>query len=264
LSVFDEDIMIVEYHRPIKLEEALELLKRVEPRTVPLAGGTAVKQREQGAFAVVDLQALGLNSIRRRGSTLEMGATATLQALLDQPDLPEALKDVILHEASHNLRQSATVAGTLIAADGRSPFATALLALDAQLSLQPGDRTLSLGELYTLRGEHLKQSLVVQVKVNTQVDLAYEYTARSPKDLPLVCAAAGRWPSGRTRLALGGYGNFPLLVMDGPEPGGALEAARNAYADAEDEWASAEYRSEIAGVLAERVTAGKTAEQAHE
>lgn len=242
----------------------MELLKRVEPRTVPLAGGTAVKQREQGAFAVVDLQALGLNSIRRRGSTLEMGATATLQSLLDQPDLPEALKDVILHEASYNLRQSATAAGTLIAADGRSPFATALLALDAQLLLQPGDRTLTLGELYALRGEHLKHSLVVQVKVNFQAELSYEFSARSPKDLPVVCAAAARWPSGRTRLALGGWGEFPLLAMDGPEPGGALEAARNAYADAGDDWASAEYRSETAGILAQRVTAGKGSEPVHE
>jgi hypothetical protein len=83
--------------------------------------------------------------------------------------------------------------------------------------------------------------------------LAYDFTARSPKDLPIVCAAAAQWPSGRTRLALGGYGELPLLVMDGPEPGGAREAARSAFENAGDEWSDAEYRQEAAGILAQRV-----------
>lgn len=245
--------MIVEYNRPTTLEDALKLLARVEPRSVPLAGGTALKQREAGAVAVVDLQALNLAGVQPRGQTFEIGAMTTLQALLEHEDLPEALREVILHEAGYNLRQSATAAGTLVAADGRSPFATACLALDAQLVIQPGERVVSLGEFYSLRQEYLKGSLIVQVRLPVNAALAYEFSARSPKDLPVVCAAAARWPGGRTRLALGGYGKSPVLALDGPEPGGALEAARNACENAGDEWASAEYRREIAGILAERV-----------
>jgi CO/xanthine dehydrogenase FAD-binding subunit len=82
--------------------------------------------------------------------------------------------------------------------------------------------------------------------------MAYESVARTPADLPIVCAAAAGWPSGRTRLALGGFGMAPLLALDGPEPEGAEIAARSAYSDAGDEWASAEYRREIAPVLARR------------
>src|SRR5690606_22039911 len=84
------------------------------------------------------------------------------------------------------------------------------------------------------------------------VHLAYEYVARTPADRPVVCASVARWPSGRTRVALGGYGAAPVLVLDGPEPGGAEAAAADAYSDAEDEWASAAYRSEIASVLVRR------------
>jgi CO/xanthine dehydrogenase FAD-binding subunit len=40
--------------------------------------------------------------------------------------------------------------------------------------------------------------------------------------------------------------------MDGPEAGGIENAARNAYSQAGDQWASADYREEIAGILARR------------
>ena len=79
--------------------------------------------------------------------------------------------------------------------------------------------------------------------------------ARTPADRPIVCVAAARWPSGRTRLALGGFGAAPTLAMDGPEDSGAQIAAASAYSQAGDEWASAEYRSEAAGILALRCLA---------
>ena len=82
--------------------------------------------------------------------------------------------------------------------------------------------------------------------------LGYEYVARTPADQPIVCASVVRWPSGRTRLALGGYGTAPLLALDGTEPDGIDVAARSAYSQAADEWASAEYRSDVAGTLALR------------
>jgi hypothetical protein len=53
-------------------------------------------------------------------------------------------------------------------------------------------------------------------------------------------------------VALGGYGAAPLLAFDGSEADGAEVAAQSAYSQAGDEWASAEYRMEIAGILARR------------
>jgi hypothetical protein len=40
--------------------------------------------------------------------------------------------------------------------------------------------------------------------------------------------------------------------MDGNEPGGIETAGRYVFAEAGDEWASAEYRMDIAAVLAKR------------
>lgn len=244
--------MIVEYHRPEDLKTTLELLARQDVKTVPMGGGTSLNSPSAETVAAVDLQALGLNAIEKRGNNLLVGATATLQALLDEPTLPPVLADVIRHEATYNLRQAATAAGTLLAADGRSPFAAALMAVDAEVSMLPGEEQLGVGELLLLRGEHMRGKLVTQVSLPLNVRLSYQYVARTPEDLPIVCAAAAAWPSGRLRLVLGGHGAAPVLALDGPERNGAEEAASNAYYAAGDEWASAEYRREVAATLAKR------------
>jgi putative selenate reductase FAD-binding subunit len=244
--------MIIEYHRPTTLQEALELLKRPEPVSLPLAGGSALNRPDGPPVAAVDLQALGLDTYQPRGNTVELGATLTLQTLAEAELTSPVLKAVILHEATRNLRQVATVAGTLVAADGRSPFTTALLALDAELTLQPGDELTGLGDLLPLRGERLPQRLITRVAIPANARLAYEYVARTPADRPIVCVAAAQWPSGRTRLALGGFGPAPRLAFDGTESQGAPQAAHAACSQAQDAWASAEYRQEVAQVLAQR------------
>jgi CO/xanthine dehydrogenase FAD-binding subunit len=243
--------MISEYHRPKTLDEATQLLSK--PDTRPLGGGTALNRPSPERFAVVDLQALGLNKIHKSGNKLEIGATATLQALLDSTHIPSALQETIRLETTFNLRQMATVAGTLVACDGRSTFATAMLALDAKCSvISYQSSVIYLGELLALRNELLQGKLITAITIPLNVKLAFETVARTPADKPIVCAVLAQWPSGRTRLALGGWGKSPLLAMDGNEPGGAEEAARNAFAEAGDEWASAEYRSEVAKVLVKR------------
>lgn len=244
--------MIIEYHRPDNLDDALKLLARPEPKTIPLGGGSVVSQPSEDDFAVVDLQALGLKGIQSSGKTLEVGAAVTLQSLLEYAELSPALVKAIRHEATYNVRQRATVAGSLVAADGRSPFAAAMLALAPELILLPGDEKISLGEVLPMRVETLDKKLIAQINLPVNVKLAYEYVARTPADLPVVCAAVAQWPSGRTRVALGGYGKTPLLAMDGPNPQGADVAARDAYREAGDSWATAEYRSDVAAKLTRR------------
>jgi len=252
--------MITEYHRPNNLEEALTLLARRKPVTRPLAGGSALNKPSRNEFAVVDLQNLGLDQVWVSGKNLQIGATFTLQKLLDgaksnEISLPPGLVKAIEHEATYNLRQVASVVGTMIAADGRSPFTTAMYALDATFDILPGEVKLSLSEVLPFRGEQLTGRLITQVTIPLNAALMYEYVARTPADLPVVCVAAAIWPSGRTRIALGGFGKAPILAFDGTETEGAQAAAQSAYRDAEDEWASAAYRSEIAGVLTGRALA---------
>jgi len=251
--------MIIEYHRPKTIEAALELLARPEPRTLPLGGGTVLNRPSPDPVAVVDLQALGLDRLQQTGNLLTIGAAVTLSALSAQPGLQPALVKAIQLELNHNLRQVATVGGSLVSADGRSGFATVMLALDAELEVRahptsgfPEREKISLGDLLPRRAEYLHRRLIVQVKFPLHVRLAYEAVARTPADLPILCVALAQWPSGRTRLAVGGFGTAPSLALDGPEAGGAEIAAQEACRGSDDEWGSAEYRSAVAGKLARR------------
>ncbi len=243
--------MITQYHRPKTLEEALELL--AQPQTHPLGGGTLLTQYSAESFSVVDLQALGLDKLRKFGDVLEIGATATLQTLLKSAYAAKALQAAVELEAPLNLRDMGTVAGALVTCDGRSPFCTVLLALDAKMTLAPGQEHITLGNYLPARvqanGPH---PLITKIEIPLNVKLAFETIARTPSDKPIVCAALAQWPSGRTRLALGGYGQSPALALDGNEPNDLEAAARNAFAEAGDEWASKEYRREMAAVLAKR------------
>ncbi len=249
--------MILEYHRPSKIEDVMSLLARTDRQPSCWAAALPWSGFLTQPVAVVDLQAAGLNTVQRQGNMLEMGATLTLQHLADTLKKEKlvnlaGLGQAIDHEATYNLRQVGTVAGALVTANGRSPFATAMLALDANLWLQPGDEQLCLGDLLPLRLERLSHRLITRISIPLNARLAFESVARTPADLPIVCAAVAVWPSGRTRVALGGFGSLPVLAFDGTEAEGVEIAASAAYSQAGDEWASAEYRQEIAGVLAKR------------
>lgn len=241
--------MITTYHRPKTMDEALTLLS--QPNRVPLGGGTLLSHAVTDPVEVVDLQSLSLNNIEPQGNNLQIGATATLQQLLESEHCPEALRSALRLEAPLNLRNSATVAGTLVSCDGRSTFATLLLALDAKIEIrssQNQSRVSNIGDFLPLR----PRGLITSISIPLNVKLAFDFVSRTPADKPIVCTALARWNSGRTRLALGGYGKNPLLAMDGTESEGIETAARNAFHEATDDYGSADYRMDAAATLAGR------------
>jgi len=245
--------MILEYHRPKSLEEALALLQRSHPPTYPLGGGIVLSRAKDVECAVVDLQELGLNQILVQGNVVKIGATATLQQLVESSQVSPDLALAARKETTFNLRQRASVAGTLVTGDGRSPFLAAMLALDATLVWLPGEKTQALGDYLALRGKRSSPgSLIVEVRLAGNARLKYEAVARTPEDRPIILVAVARWPSGRTRVVVGGFGEVPQLILDGPDGMGALEAMRLALAEANDSWASAAYRQEVAPILFKR------------
>jgi CO/xanthine dehydrogenase FAD-binding subunit len=246
--------MITAYHRPKTLDEALALL--TQPNRTPLGGGTLLSKPGTAAFEAVDLQSLNLDTIKKNGNNLEIGATVTLQQLLESEHCPEASKSALRLEAPLNIRNAATVAGTLVLCDGRSTFGTILLALDAKMEQTKLDnskvesRILNIGDFLPVRNS--QGSLITSLTIPLNVKLAFDYVSRTPADKPIVCAALAQWNSGRTRLVLGGYGKSPLLAMDGTEADGIEIAARNAFYEAADQYGSADYRMEVAATLAKR------------
>ena len=255
----------LEYHRPKSLQQALELLGRSRP----MGGGTALTPRRAELDSVMDLQDLDLAGHELRAGRLVLGGALRLQALTEEiPGLPPAVPQACRLEAGWNMRNQATLAGSVVTGDGRSPLLAVLLALDGSVHLEPGRAENALGDFLTGRPGTLERRLIVAVGLAHGARLGYEGVARSPADRPLVCAALARLDSGEWRVVLGGYGDRPIRVE---EAEGALQrgaavtpdaiavagkAAGVAYASAGDQWASAEYRAAVAQTLVSRLAQG--------
>lgn len=247
--------MIIEYHRPATLDEAMQLLARHTPRTVAIGGGTTVVGGDE-AVAVVDVQGLGLDKIETRGTVIQIGAATKLDAVMHDGALPGAVKNAVLKEASSNLRNMASIAGALVTADGRSPLATVMLALNAQLVWAGKEQKTSLEELYSNDRGKARQGLILAIAIENGILCDYASTARTPADRPIVCASIARFANGQLRVVVGGHGAAPSVVYSGNGEIDLAEMARKAYSHRGDSWASAEYRQEAARVLVNRLAAG--------
>ena len=246
--------MIIDYHRPRNLDEALTLLKRSHPKTIPLGGGSGICQGLHEPAAVVDLQDICLENLEKIGITYRLGATARLQSLVQWGECPEQLRDVLEKEFTLNSRNVATVAGSLVRATNKSIFAGALLAVDSKLTWEPGVIEIPLGDWLPLRGKwkNGKFKLMTNCTFNLPMTLKYEYVSRTPMDRSIVGVILAQWSSGRTRLVLIGFGDSPICVFDGTEEAGIVEAAKNAcsHFSCNDHF---EYKKEMVQLLTDRL-----------
>jgi CO/xanthine dehydrogenase FAD-binding subunit len=241
-----------EYVRPTTIPEALAALRGGTAR----AGGTTITRRARGVARLVDLQVLGLDRLQVEGDHLRMGAMLRLQQLVEA-ELPDVLRQACRREAGLNLRNMATLGGTLLMCSGRSILATALLGLHAQVRMEPGPQQWPLNELLARRQSLPAGLLITSVVFQVPLGIALSSVARSPADQPILCAVVARW-MGRGPsfgVALGGFGPRPMVIPEAElalaagDVESAAEAARSACATAHDAWASAEYRADVAGTL---------------
>ena len=242
----------LEYHRPRSLAEAVSLLGRAQP----LAGGTVLTPRRRRVEAVIDLQDLGLDRLEQSDETLELGSGVRLQSLADLDTVPEMLRESARREAGWNLRNAATLGGTVAAGDGRSPLLTVLVALQAEILIEPEGRWADLDLVLSGRPDSFRGRLMTSMRFRVPAGQGYDQVARTPADAPIVCVAAASWASGPLSVALGGFGPAPLRLAAEGGVSGFVQAASLAYGQAEDAWASAAYRSEVAGVLVQRTLEG--------
>ncbi len=155
-----------------------------------------------------------MSDISIKGNMLHIGAAARLNDLLALPELPAVLHALVQQEPAGEQAALAYIA----AAPGSARLAAAMLALDAELEYTDG-RMQSYGNLLALRASGIPDGLAA-LRFSLLAALQYH-------EADGAWLALARWPSGRTRVALGGWGPAPILAMDGRDPSGILEAAEN-------------------------------------
>jgi len=266
------------YHRPTTAEDAVALVQS-NPNAVYLGGGAwTVAQGDATLETVVDLQNTGLNDIEGKLDGVFIGATATLQEIIDHPDAGEIADGLLATAAgytqSRNLREQGTLGGALIVAGPADPLTTALLVLDAEIKYaDPTVHTAPFASFVAYRDRLIKtRVLLTQVIVKrppARSAAAFEVVGRSPKDKPIVCAAAyiavDEGLPAALRIAVGGAAEQPVRLHKAEHllKGKLLTEEKIAEALAPvieelepvaDFRGSVAYRREMAAVLARRAT----------
>jgi len=269
--------MIQEIHQPTTIDEAVALLKRDKPRTIVLNGGTFVNSDlRDTAQAVVDISQLNLTQIQRSNNALTLGASVTLQHIIENAasaiphDPIQLLAQAAMDMAAINVRNQATIGGAIVTCDASSPLVTALLACDATLTLNVGEsKTMPLAGFLSYRSALLDQgALITSVQmplVREDTQLRYHKVARTLRDYPIVCVAAqyalNKGILGAVRVAVGGVADTPVrlnalefAIEKKPieQLDVALKSAVESLAPPSNYLGSAEYRREMARTLTKR------------
>ncbi len=267
---------VKQYLRPTTIEDAVTMAQ-TNPHAAYLGGGAwIVAQGNPQLETVVDLQDLGLAKVEGDIEAVRVGALVTLQQLMDDVSAG-ALADGLLATAasftqSRTLRGQGTLGGTLMVAGPADPLTTVLLVLDAEVRYaDPVLHTAPFTSFVAYRDRLIRtRVLLTELVVKrppTRSAAVFEVVGRSPKDKPIVCAAAyvavDEGLPLEVRIAVGGADVRPvrLLKTEHLLKGHLLTANRIEAALAPalaelhpqaDFLASAEYRLEMAKILASR------------
>lgn len=270
-----------DYVAAASAREAVEALARSGEDGKVLAGGQSLvpmlNMRLARPSILVDINgATELDSLRESGGTLAVGALLRQRALerwaaARVPLLAEAVRWVG-HTA---IRNRGTVAGSIVHADPAAELPALLLCCDGAVVARraAGERVIPAQELYVgpLTTSLQPDELVSEVRFTLPAPgggWGFAEVARRHGDFALVGAVALLWRGedrrvASARLAFFGVGGTPvrdgaaepMLVGREPLPSLIKEAARAAAAALSpdgDLHATAEYRRQVAAVLAER------------
>lgn len=250
---------IREYKRAESLEEAWQLNQK-RPNRV-LGGMIWLKMENINVGTAIDLSGLGLDTIEETDEGFSIGAMVTLRQLELHPGLAAytdgAVRESVRHIVGVQLRNLATVGGSIYSRFGFSDVLTMFLALNASVELYKGG-VVPLAE-YAQRP--YDRDILVRVLVPKEnARFVYQSVRNSQTDFPVLTCAAAKSADGSIRAAIGARPGKAVLYTAAPEAGETAEefAARFAAevkADIKTESnlrGSAEYRRHLAGVLTKR------------
>lgn len=104
----------MDYFVPDTLKQAEDLKKKSGKRYIYFAGGTILNWRgSPKADGLIDLKNLHLEKINIKKAKIKIGAMATISDVADNINLPESLSNTAKSFKSINIRNMATVGGTI-------------------------------------------------------------------------------------------------------------------------------------------------------
>ena len=250
---------IREYKRAESLEEAWQLNQK-RPNRV-LGGMIWLKMENINVGTAIDLSGLGLDTIEETDEGFSIGAMVTLRQLELHPGLAAytdgAVRESVRHIVGVQLRNLATVGGSIYSRFGFSDVLTMFLALNASVELYKGG-VVPLAE-YAQRP--YDRDILVRVLVPKEnARFVYQSVRNSQTDIPVLTCAAARMETGDYRIVIGARPLRAVRFELPAEPALAAEQLAAQFAEGvkaqivtgSNMRGSAEYRRHLAGVLTKR------------
>ncbi|OGP53435.1 MAG: hypothetical protein A2Y65_07020 [Deltaproteobacteria bacterium RBG_13_52_11] len=235
--MFIKRLPTFEYHAPVSIAAALDLMARYKNNGRFIAGGTdlllAMKKREiapQHLISLNGIAALKGISLDKKGG-VKIGALTTL-AEIERSDIIKKqflpLRDAVDVMASPQVRNLATIGGNLCSAVPSADTAPPLIALNASLTLvgPRGKRNVSVeafftGPKETVRKAHeILTAIMIPKPEPSSAGCYIKLMRRHAMDLAIVGVAAylkldaGKKVCKEARIALGAVAPTPIRVPE--------------------------------------------------
>ena len=250
---------IREYRRAESLEEAWQLNQKKHNRI--LGGMIWLKMETVNIGTAIDLSGLGLDTIEETEDAFSIGAMVTLRQLEQHVGLNQytngAMREAVRHIVGVQLRNLATVGGSIYSRFGFSDVLTMFLAMDCSVELYQG----GVVPLLEYAQRPYDRDVLVRLIIKKEsAEFYYQSARNSQTDIPVLTCAAARTAAGTYRIAIGAR---PLRAVrfDFPAENDlcAEELAQKFAGTVQEQIVtgsnmrgSAEYRKHLAGVLTKR------------
>lgn len=249
--------MIKEYYRANSLNDAYE---HTQNGFVILAGGGYISKHQEEINSVVDIQKIGLYGIENESGFLSIGANEKLQTILENSMTPDSLKKAIQRfPGSLNIRNSASIAGASLVADGKFDILPWLLVAGTKIEIFPNDRAVLLKDYLEEYKREKNIGIITKFLIPTTSRINYEVISRSPNDGILVGVFVNQPKDSReTLVCVSGYDLYPICFVlneEGDERKEELKQYfKNAHSQYNNQFCSFSYFKAMVIELFERLT----------
>lgn len=184
---------IVAHQTPSSLSEAYQLLQS-NPDNMIIGGGAWMKLSHPKVNVMISLEQLGLNQIQETPSGVTIGAKVTLRELETSPIL-HTIADGVLNQAARSiasvqLRNIATIGGSIYGRYGFSDVLTVLMVLDPVLEFYHTE-AMTLNEFLSLKKPPRDILLKIIIQKSTRI-ARFKKVATTALDFPIVNMAVAR------------------------------------------------------------------------